>query len=280
MTERAHRILYAINPVHMVADFWRHRDLILQFTRREVESRYQGSFLGLLWSLVTPVVMLTVYVFVFGIVFKSRWPSAGGSGSLGEFALVMFAGQIAFQIFAEPVGRAPSLISSTPNFVRKVVFPLQILPLTAVGAAAFHAAIASVILLLASVVIVGGVPWTFVLVPFAILPLVLIGLGFTMFLAALGVYLRDMGFVVGVALQILFFLTPIFYPLSAVPAEYRQWMSLNPLTPSIEIVRACLITGDLPGWPVWAATFLVGAGILVLGNAWFMITRKGFADVI
>jgi lipopolysaccharide transport system permease protein len=269
----------AANPMAAIRDVWSHRSLIGQFTRREIEGRYRGSYLGLLWSFITPMIMIAVYAFVFGVVFKARWPQAPGGGLAG-FALVMFAGQIAFQLVAEPVGRAANLITGVPNFVKKVVFPLQILPLSVVGAAGFHAFIAMSILAIASLCINGVVPWTFILVPFATLPLLLLGSGLSWFFASLGVYLRDVGFVVGVALQVLFFATPIFYPLSAVPEEYRQWLAMNPLIPGVELMRACMITGDMPGWATWFAAYAVGIGAAQLGYAWFGITRKGFADVV
>ncbi len=276
---RIQLIARAINPIATIKSIWSHRALIKQFTRREIEGRYRGSYLGLLWSFITPLIMLAVYSFVFGVIFKARWPHERGGGLAG-FALVIFAGQIAFQLIAEPVSRASGLITGVPNFVKKVVFPLQILPLSVVGAAAFHAVIAITIIAIASFFINGWIPWTFILVPFASLPLLLLGAGLGWFIASLGVYLRDIGFVVGVALQVLFFATPIFYPLSAVPEEYRQWLAMNPLIPGVELMRACMVTGDIPGWATWSAAYAVGLLTAQLGYAWFDITRKGFADVV
>ena len=274
------QLLRAFNPALMTMDLWRYRDLIRQFTRREIEGRYKGSYFGLLWSFITPIVMLLVYTFVFGVVFKARWPHERGGDSLAEFAVVMFAGQIAFQAFAEPVGRAAGLIVSVPNFVKKVVFPLQILPVAVVGAALYHVAIGLLIALVASSVIFHTIPWTVLLVPLSLLPLAMLGLGLSWFLAALGVYLRDVGYIVGVIVQVLFFATPIFYPLSAIPEEYRWLMAMNPLTPMIDLVRGNLIFGVVGEPIVWMTAFIVGLVAMVLGYAWFMITRKGFADVL
>ena len=261
-------------------DLWAHRDLIRQFTRREIEGRYKGSHLGLLWSFITPLVMLLVYTFVFGVVFKARWPHERGGESLAEFALVMFSGQLAFQAFAEPVGRAAGLIVGVPNFVKKVVFPLQILPLAVVGAAVYHVTIGLLITLGASLFVYGGIPWTCVLVPLSLLPLALLGLGITWLIASLGVYLRDIGYLVGVVLQVLNFATPIFYPLSAIPEDYRGWMMLNPLTPMVDLVRSHLIVGAIGDPMIWATAYGYGLGFALLGYLWFMITRKGFADVL
>ena len=261
-------------------DLWTHRDLIRQFTRREIEGRYKGSYLGLLWSFITPLAMLIVYTFVFGIVFKARWPHERGGESLAEFALVMFAGQLAFQAFAEPVGRAAGLIVGVPNFVKKVVFPLQILPLAVVGAGLYHVGIGMLIALGASLLVYGSLPWTCLLIPLSVLPLALLGLGLSWFLAALGVYLRDVGYIISVVLQVLFFATPIFYPITAIPEAYRGWMLLNPLTPMVELVRGHLIIGQLGDPWIWSTAYGYGLGAALLGYLWFMITRKGFADVL
>jgi lipopolysaccharide transport system permease protein len=274
------RILVNCDPFRITMTLWGYRNLIVQFTRREIEGRYKGSYLGLFWSFLTPLVMLGVYTFVFGVVFKARWPHARGGESLAEFALVLFSGQLAFQIFSEPVSRGPGLITSVPNFVKKVVFPLQLLPIAVVGAALSHVGIGMLIALAASFFVFGSVPWTALLVPLSILPLAMLGLGVTWFLASLGVYLRDVGYLVGVALQVLFFATPIFYPVTAVPEPYRAWLSLNPLTPMVELVRTNLIIGGAGDPAVWATAFAIGLAAMILGHGWFMITRRGFADVL
>ncbi len=269
-----------LNPLTLGRDLWQHRHLILQFTKREIEGRYKGSYLGLLWSFITPIVMLAVYTFVFGVVFKSRWPHERGGDSLAEFALVMFAGQLAFQTFGEPVGRAAGLVVGVPNFVKKVVFPLQILSLATVGAAAYHVGVGLLIALAASLIVHGSVPWTALLVPVSLLPLAMLGLGCSWFLSSLGVYLRDVGYLVGVALQVLFFATPIFYPVTAIPEAYRGWIMLNPLTPMIELVRGHLIIGTVGEPAIWLTAFALGGLAMIGGYAWFMVTRKGFADVL
>jgi lipopolysaccharide transport system permease protein len=256
------------------------RDLISQFTRREIEGRYKGSFLGILWSFITPIVMLLVYTFVFGVVFKARWPHPQGGGSLADFALIMFSGQLAFNLFSEPVSRASGLIVGVPNYVKKVVFPTEILPLVVTGSAAFHCAISTLVLIVASLIVYGSIPWTIILFPFAALPLMMFGLGIAWFLAALGVYIRDIGFIVTVGLQILFFASPVFYPMSSVPAAYHPLLQLNPVTPGIELVRSCILAGHPSNPYTWVIAFVIGFVTLMLGYVWFMGTRKGFSDVL
>jgi lipopolysaccharide transport system permease protein len=271
------RLLPFVNPCAVWIDLWRHREIIGHFTGREIAGRYRGSFLGLLWSFITPLIMLSVYTFVYGMVFKSRWP---GSQSLAGFAVLMFAGQLAFQVFGEPVGRSSALIIGTPNFVKRVVFPLQILPVAVMGATLYHVAIGLFMALVGTLVVFGSIPWTALLVPLSILPLAMFGLGCTWFFAATGVYLRDIGYVVTVALQVLFYLTPIFYPVDAIPKSYQGWMQLNPLTPMVELVRGQLILGQVGDPAAWAASLIVGLVAMAAGYAWFMVTKKGFSDVI
>jgi lipopolysaccharide transport system permease protein len=257
-----------------------YRSLIWQLTLREIQGRYKGSYLGLFWSFVNPLVMLALYTFVFGVVFKARWPQARHSDSLVEFAMILFAGQAAFQLFSEPVGRASTLVVAVPAYVKKIIFPLEILPLPVIGAALFHFSITAAILFGFSLFVYGAPSWTILLLPLAILPLLLLTLGAVSVMAALGVYVRDVGYAVGMGLQVLFFATPIFYPLSAVPERFRWLALLNPLTPCVELIRSCLLSSGPPD----PLLFLVGAGLgaasLVLGYGWFLYSRRGFADVI
>lgn len=274
------RLLAALNPASLVVNLCRHRHLIAQFTRREVQGRYQGNYLGILWSILTPLTMLAIYTFIFGVVFKARWPQAHGGDTLQGFALVMFAGQLAFQMVAEPVGRAAGTITGVPNFVKKVVFPLEILPVVQVLSGLFHVAMGMLVLVIADLALYGSTPWTVCLVPILALPMILLALGLSWFLSSLGVYVRDIGNFVGLALNVLIFATPIFYPITALPEQYRHLLYLNPLTPGVELIRSALITGDLPGLHLWLVAMVIGAVIAVLGHAWFVLTKHGFADVL
>lgn len=279
VNRRAPGGLRLLNPLAAIRNLWRHRALTLQFARREVEGRYRGSFLGLVWSFITPLVMLLIYTFVFGIVFRARWPEAQ-SDSLSEYAVVIFAGLICFTLFSECVTRAPSLIVAVPNYVKKVVFPLEILPVSVLGAALFHAGVSFAVLLAAQLVGGGALSWTIVLLPVVLLPLLMLTLGVSWLLASLGVFIRDIANGVSLLVQVLFFLTPIFYTPESVPAALRGILLLNPLSPVVEGVRRVVIWGEPPAWDTWALSLAVGLAAAILGYAWFMQTKKAFADVI
>ena len=268
----------SLSPVEMVSSFWRNRNLIKVLVRREVVGRYRGSLMGILWSFFNPLLMLAVYTFVFGVVFKSRWNV--GSDSKTEFALVLFAGLIIFNLFAECINRSPSLILSNVNYVKKVIFPLEILPWVALGSAAFHASVSWSVWLIAYFILYGIPHITVLLLPLAMLPLMLFIIGITWWLASLGVYLRDVSQFVGIVVNILMFLSPIFYPVSALPEEIRRFIILNPLTKVVEQVRGVMFWGNYPDLTSLGISLFVGAAVAWLGFAWFQKTRKGFADVI
>jgi lipopolysaccharide transport system permease protein len=269
---------FSASPTEMVRSLWRNRNLIRTLVDREVVGRYRGSFMGILWSFFNPIFMLLVYTFVFSVVFKARWNS--GSESKGEFALVLFAGLLVFNLFSECFNRAPSLILSNVNYVKKVVFPLEILPWVALGSALFHA-IASVSVWLAThLILIGLPPLTMLWLPLVLLPLVLFIMGTSWALAALSVYLRDVGQLTGMATTTLLFLSPIFYPANALPERYRHLLYLNPITPAIEMVRDVMYWGKMPDLPTLALYLALAAVIAWLGFAWFQKTRKGFADVL
>lgn len=263
----------------MFRSFWRNRHLIWQMTRREVTARYRGSVIGLAWSLINPIIMLIVYTFVFSVVFNARWQT-GGNESQADFAIILFAGLIVFGLFAEMVNRAPGQIVSNVNFVKKVVFPLEILPLVTLGSVLFHSLISLVVLLIAQLIINQSLPWTATLFPLVLLPLIFASLGVAWFLAALGVYIRDIRQITTVLTTVLMFLSAIFYPISALPEKYQFWLRLNPLVLIIAESRKVLIYGSLPDWSWLGVSTLIGLGIAFAGFWWFQKTRKGFADVL
>jgi lipopolysaccharide transport system permease protein len=270
---------YYLNPSGLIRNLWRHRELIFQFTLREIQGRYKGSFLGLFWSFVTPLVLLCTYTFVFGIGFRARWQGMG-RGNLAEYALVLFAGITAFNIFSDSALRASNTIIAVPNYVKKVVFPLEVLPLSIVGAALFQAFMSIVVLLAGTLIVIGRIPWTFLLTPFVLLPLFLLTMGATWFLAGFGVFVRDIGYAVNLIVQVLFFLTPIIYPLEMLHDPYRTALKFNPLTSMIEDFRRVMIWGQFPGWRGYAVLCLMSCFFMLLGYAWFMKTKRGFADVL
>jgi lipopolysaccharide transport system permease protein len=273
---------HATQPTSIVAlskSLWRNRQLIAQMTKREVVGRYQGSALGLVWSFLNPVFMLAVYTFVFSVVFKARW-GVGGEESKTQFAVVLFVGMIVHGLFAEVLNRAPGLILGNVNYVKKVVFPLEILPVISMGAALFHSLVSLGVLLIAFVLFNGYLHWTAVLAPLVVLPLVILTLGLAWMLASLGVFLRDVGQTIGIITTVMLFLAPVFYPVTALPEEMRPWIMANPLTYIIEQAREVLIWGRLPDWLGLGVYTLVATAISWAGYAWFQKTRKGFADVL
>lgn len=274
---------HAAQPTSLVAlakSLWRNRQLIVQMTKREVVGRYQGSAFGLAWSFLNPVFMLVVYTFVFSEIFKSRWGGVGGDDSKTQFAVVLFVGMIVLSLFSEVLNRAPGLILANVNYVKKVVFPIEILPVIAMGAALFHSLISLGVLLAAFALFNGYLHWTAIFIPLVLLPLVILTMGLAWMLASLGVFLRDVGQTIGIITAVLMFLSPVFYPITAVPERFRPIIMANPLTFIIEQAREVLIWGHLPNWLGLGAYTLAAVAIAWAGYAWFQKTRKGFADVL
>lgn len=267
-----------LHPLAVVHSLVSNRHLIAQFVKREVAGRYKGSFLGLFWSFVTPLLMLSIYTFVFGFVFKSRWRT--GSTDHIEFAVVMFVGVLSHNLISECLTRAPMLVVGNPNYVKKVVFPLETLPWIAVGTALFHMLVASIILFIAIFLWQGHVPWTVVYAPLILIPFIVLIVGLVWFLASFGVFMRDLGQVMGIVSSLLMFMAPVFYPLSSVPAKLRAVIMLNPLTFVIDQLRTVAIWGGQPNWRGWAIYFAVAYIVASFGLLWFQKTRKGFADVL
>jgi lipopolysaccharide transport system permease protein len=270
---------YPATPLALFASFWKNRGLILQLTRREVLSRYRGSIMGLAWSFFNPLVMLAVYTFVFSVVMKARW-GLGAQESNADFAIVLFVGLIIHGLFAECLNRAPGLILSNVNYVKKVVFPLEILSWVAMGSALFHAGISLLVLVVVQLILNHTLVWTILFLPIVFIPLVLGTMGFTWIFASLGVYVRDVGHTVAIFTMVLLFLSPVFYPVAALPQEYRFLLMLNPLTFIIEQGRQVVIWGEPPDWPGWALDAGLALVFAWLGFWWFQKTRRGFADVV
>ncbi|MFO1434306.1 MAG: ABC transporter permease [Candidatus Competibacteraceae bacterium] len=270
---------YPISLTSIFHSYWRNRELIWQMTKRDVIGRYRGSVMGIAWSFFNPVLMLAVYTFVFSMVFKSRW-GVGGEESRTDFAIILFVGMIVHSLFAECINRAPGLVISNPNYVKKVVFPLEILPFVAMGSTLFHTAISFVVLVIFYFFLHTQIHWTIVFIPLILLPLILASLGFAWILASLGVFIRDIGQATTILTTILLFLSPVFYPISILPSRYQLWMHLNPLTYMIEETRSVFIWGQLPNWAAWCTYTAISFMTAWLGFWWFQRTRKGFADVI
>jgi lipopolysaccharide transport system permease protein len=274
---------HAAQPISLISlarSMWRNRQLILQMTKREVVGRYKGSTLGLAWSFFNPVFMLVVYTFVFSEIFKSRWGGVGADDSKTQFAVILFVGMIVHGLFSEVLNRAPSLILSNVNYVKKVVFPLEILPIIAIGATLFHSFISIAVLLTAFILFNGYLQWTIIFIPLVLLPLVILSTGLAWMLASLGVFLRDVGQFIGIITTVLMFLSPVFYPVTAIPERFRPYIMANPLTFIIEQAREVLIWGRLPDLMGLGIYTIAATLVATAGYAWFQKTRKGFADVL
>jgi len=254
------------------------RSLIYQMTKREVIGRYRGSVLGLAWSFFNPLVMLAVYTLVFSTVFKARWNV--GSDSKTDFALALFIGMILHGVLSEVLLRSPGLMLGNVSYVKKIVFPLEILAWVTTGSALFHALISLLVWAIFTLVIKHSVPWSAIFIPLIVLPLILFSLGVCWLMASLGVFIRDIGQITGVISTILLFLSPIFYPASRLPEPYQTLIYLNPLTFVIEQARGVLMWGQMPDWPGMGISYLVSILVAWMGFIWFQKTRKGFADVL
>lgn len=268
----------SVQPLEMVMSIFKNRSLILDLIKREVLGRYKGSIMGLLWSFLSPVFLLIVYTFMFSIVFKARWP--GGSDSKVEFALILFTGLLVFNLFSDAINRAPGLILNNANYVKKIIFPLEILPVVTLGAAVFHMLVSLLVWLIFFLLFFSLPSWTALQVVLILVPLLFMTLGLTWLLASLGVYLRDVGQIIGLVTSVLMFLSPVFYPMTAVPERFRNIMHINPLTYFVEETRNVMIWGKSLDWFQWSYWTAISIFIAWLGFAWFQKTRKGFADVL
>ncbi len=268
-----------MSPLTMFRSLFSFRSVIRQFTWSEVIGRYKGTYLGLVWSVINPLMTLVVYTLVFGIILKVGFGDGLGHGQSG-FALNFFCGLTVYNVFSNRVGRAPGLIVRNPNYVKKVVFPLEVLPVAVLASSLVNAVIGLAILIPALALFSPKVSSTMWLFPLVLLPLCALSLGVGWFLASLGVFLRDISEVVIVLLQLLFFLSPVIYPISALPPSFQMILRLNPLATILEDSRRTLIYGLMPEWGWWLGVTLVSLVILQLGYVWFMKSKRAFADVI
>jgi lipopolysaccharide transport system permease protein len=267
------------SPAEMLSSIRRNWHIAVQMSKREILGRYKGSVMGLAWSFFNPVLMLAVYTFFFSVVFKSRW-GVGNTGGHVDFAVVLFVGLIIQGLFAECINRAPMLITGNSNYVKKVIFPLEIFPWIALGSALFHSAISVVVLLILQLKLAGSLPWTAMFFPVILTPLIFVILGVTWFLASIGVYVRDISQTIGLVSSVLLFLSPVFYPVSSLSPKMQLLVMLNPLTLIIEESRKVLLFGEMPNWAGLSIYLLFSIAIAWGGFWWFQKTRKGFADVL
>jgi lipopolysaccharide transport system permease protein len=266
----------------MLANLWKHRDLTRQFAVRYFLSRYRGTHLGVVWSLIFPLLMLVVYTFIFTQVFSARGVEPPESRPL--YAVWLFCGMSIFGIFSASTTRACGLVLENPQYVTKVVFPLEVLIVSNLGASLFYALIEIALVLIGTAIFAHEFHWTVVLLPIVVFPLILLSLGLSWFFASLTVFARDTANIVTLVIgQLMFFLTPVFWKpeqlLTSMPG--LRWMiDWNPLASVVENSRRCVLSGEPLEWEGWVFSMIVGAAAAILGYAFFMKSKKGFADVL
>jgi len=256
-----------------------YRHLLYALIAREIQLRYRGSGLGLFWAVITPVLLMLVYYFVFSLVFQVKLPQLYDGRDV-PFAGFIFSGLIVYFLFAEILTRGPTLIHENINYVKKVVFPIEIIPVVVVAASAFNFLISCVVLTLFLVAFGGGITPTILLAPLVILPFVLFLCGVAWFTSAISVYVKDVAYVAGFIATAMMFLSPVFYSLEAVPENFQRIMMLNPLTYYIEGFRSCVIGGVVPDTKFFVVAYAAGTVTCALGYAFFQKVRRGFADVL
>jgi len=272
------KAMYNTAPASILTSIFHHKELLWELVKRDFVGRYKGSAIGIVWSLLQPVLMLAIYTIVFSVAFKARWGT--GDENRLAFAVILFSGMIVHGFFGECLNRAPSIITSHPNYVKKVVFPLEILPCMVLCSALLQFLVSLVVLLgfclLAAIPIHLGL----LLIPIVLLPLILFALGLSWLLAALGVYLRDLAHGMGIVTTILLFLSPVFYPIDALPERYRMFIEWNPITQPIIQLRNVLLWGKPLDWQWWCIGMVFGVMAACLGYWFFQRARRSFADVL
>jgi len=253
-------------------------DLLRQLVYRELHDRYRGSVLGIAWALILPLSMLSIYTFVFGFVFRARWSGSGDDPF--AFALFLYCGLVPYLFLVDTLSRAPTLMRQYGMLVKRVAFPLPLLAVAMTIAATLHMFIGFGVLALFTWIVQGRVHLTALWALPLALPLLLATLGLVCIIASSGVYFRDLAQVVPAVLPAILFLSPVFYPVTAVPAAFRDWMLLNPLTPMIDSLRSVIIADAVPDPAYLAVGCLVGAILALVGLLWFARLQPGFADVL
>ena len=283
LTNQPHSFARSLDPVRMIRSLWSHRELTGQYAARRIRTRYKGQALGSVWSLLDPLMTLAIYTFVFGIIFRRG--QAGGphaDGGIARYALEVFAGILVFTLFRETVGPSPMLIVQQRNFVKKVVYPLETFPVSQVLVSLFNFGVGVLVWLVGYCVFSEThVPSArLLLLPVVVLPVALLALGLSWLLSALGVFLRDLQSPVGSLLQMLFFMSAIFYRIEDVPEPFRIAIALNPFAQAVTAARAVMFGDGWPRWDIWGFTLAGGVVVCVVGYAFFMKSRRAFADVI
>ena len=253
----------------------RHHGLFIELTRREFSSRYQASFGGIFWSFAQPLFLLTIYTVAFGVILKARWGFAGGTL---DYAFMLFAGLIVFNAFSEVLNKSSTLILSNSNFVKKLIFPIELLPAVTTAVALIHAVIGVAIWVVCYAIFIGTPKLALMMIPSIFICMVPLLLGFSWLIASIGVFIRDSSHIVGMLTHALLFLTPIFYSIDAAPSALHKILLLNPLTFLIEQVRLVLYFGQMPALKGLATYFILASVFSFLCCCVFKRLRPSFAD--
>lgn len=262
----------------MLKILYKNNYLLKQLVKKDIQQRYQGSVLGMLWSFIVPILMLVIYTFVFSEVFQAKWDV--DTSDKYEFALVLFCGLSAFNLVSEVMSRSTVLIASNTNYVKKVIFPLEILPVVTTLSALFNCVISYIILIVAKLVLYHNISSTIYMIFFVMIPLIIMSVGISLFIAALSVYLKDVSNIISVLITVLMYMSPVFFPLSAVPARFKLICEANPMTYIIENFRNVVLYGKCINWRFYGISCLVAIAIYLLGKTVFMRAKEGFADVL
>jgi len=253
--------------------------LMWSLAGRDIKKKYKDSVVGAAWGFFVPLIMLGIYTVIFSTIFNAKW---GGVQvhSKADYAVLLFIGLIIYTIFAEAVTRAPTVILSNPNFVKKVVFPLEVLPGVIVLSSLYNGAIAGIALLVFLFFSSFGLHWQIIALPIILVPFLALTLGVSYLFASLGVFFRDVDQLAALLTRVLQYLTPVLYPSVIFPDAVGHWMRLSPLSIFVEQARALVVFGEWPDWPHYAWASAWSFGFLAFGWWWFQRTRRGFADVI
>lgn len=280
-SDKPRSITSYLNPVAMVRNLHSHKDLAWQFARREIEAKYKSQRLGIVWAVLTPLLLLSVYTFVFAVIFPNKWNRAVETERLGSFALSMFIGLLVFGLFRDMTARASTVIVGHSNYVKKMVFPLEVFALSEIIIALVTLAIGATVWLVGWVAIEQRPPEPAILLtPLFLIPVCLASLGLSWILSALGVFLRDIANIVELCLAVMFFISPIFFSMEHVPEHLRGILVFNPIAQVIEGIRSLAMQGTLPDLAWYFASLLTSAVLAVVGYAFFMKSKRAFADVI
>lgn len=267
-----------LEPWRMIAGLWNKRDLIWQFTHRNIELRHRGSRLGAFWALINPLSMWALYYFIFGRIYGTKFHHIPSETEL-DFSIALFLGLSLFHLFTETLAMSPGLIVTNPNFVKKVVFPLEILPVAQLGAAIFHMSVGVGLALVGSLFGTTGLSWQVIWLPVLVLPLILLSLGVSYFLSALGVFLRDVGQIIAFLSTVLLFSSAVMYPPSKLPEGFH-WLQYNPFLQIVDLARTTILAHQPINLHMLAYVYCIGGATFICGTIFFSLLRKSFAEVI